>query len=99
MRWAAAFILVLGFALAAPAPALAAPPPYYPPIEYVPAARANYDSGRTIAITQIVIHETAGTWFSAVNWFQNPRSRVSPHYLDKTRVGGILTFVADTDRA
>src|SRR5213592_1426521 len=99
MRWAAAFILVLGFALAAPAPALAAPPPYYPPIEYVPAARANYDSGRTMAITQIVIHETDGTWFSAVNWFQNPRSRVSAHYLVKAWGGGILQFVAEADTA
>src|SRR5437879_13029842 len=89
MRWPAAFILLLGFALAAPAPALAAPPPYYPPIEYVPAARANYDVGRTMAITQIVIHETDGTWFSAVNWFQNPRSRVSAHYLVKAWGGGI----------
>src|SRR5438874_1604788 len=92
MRWAAAFILVLGFALAAPAPALAAPPPYYPPIEYVPAARANYDSGRTMAITQIVIHETDGTWFSAVNWFQNPRSRVSAHYLVKAWGAALRTI-------
>ena len=99
MRWAAAFILVLGFALAAPVPALAAPPPYYPPIEYVPAARANYDVGRTMAITQIVIHETAGTWFSAINWFQNPRSRVSAHYLVKAWGGGILQFVAESDTA
>src|SRR5437762_8695586 len=99
MRVAVLFILVLGFALASPAPPLAAPPPYYPPIEYVPAARANYDSGRTMAITQIVIHETDGTWFSAVNWFQNPRSRVSAHYLVKAWGGGILQFVAESDTA
>jgi peptidoglycan hydrolase-like protein with peptidoglycan-binding domain len=99
MRWASVFILVLGFALAAPAPALAAPPEYYPPVEYVPAARSNYDVGRTMAITQIVIHETDGTWFSAVNWFQNPRSRVSAHYLVKAWGGGILQFVAEADTA
>src|SRR5207247_4819556 len=99
MRWAAAFILVFGFALAAPAPALAAPLEYYPPIDYVPAARSNYDVGRTMAITQIVIHETGGTWFSAVNWFQNPRSRVSAHYLVKAWGGGILQFVAESDTA
>src|SRR5205809_7572278 len=98
MRWAVLFILVLGFALAAPAPALAAPPPYYPPIEYVPAARANYDSGRTMAITQIVIHETDGTWFSAVNWFQNPRSPVSAHYLVKPWGGGSLQLFAKPAR-
>jgi peptidoglycan hydrolase-like protein with peptidoglycan-binding domain len=99
MRWAAVITLVLGFALAAPAAALAAPPEYYPPIDYVPAARSNYDVGRTMAITQIIIHETSGTWFSAVNWFQNPRSRVSAHYLVKAWGGGILQFVAESDTA
>src|SRR5438093_11259690 len=97
MRWAAAFILVLGFALAAPAPALAAPPPYYTPIEYVPAARANYDVGRTMAITQIVIHETAGTWFSAINWLQHARSRVSAPYVVSAWGGAILQFVAESE--
>jgi len=99
MRWVAVFPLVFAFALVAPAPALAAPPPYYPPIEYVPAAPANYDAGRTMAITQIVIHETDGMWFSAVNWFQNPRSRVSAHYLVRAWGGGILQFVAEADTA
>src|SRR6267143_2906483 len=99
MRWVAAITMVLAFALLAPVPALAAPPPYYPPIDWVPAARSNYDVGRTMAITTIVIHETAGTWFSAVNWFQNPRSRVSSHYLVKAWGGGILQFVAESDTA
>jgi len=36
MRWVAVIPMVLAFALLAPSPALAAPPPYYPPIEYVP---------------------------------------------------------------
>ena len=99
MRWVAAITMAVAFALAAPAPALAAPPEYYPPIDYVPAARSNYDVGRTMAITQIVIHETGGTWFSAVNWFQNPRSRVSAHYLVKAWGGGILQFVAESDTA
>src|SRR5207237_8236589 len=83
MRWVAAITMAVAFALAAPAPALAAPPEYYPPIDYVPAARSDYDVGRTMAITQIVIHETAGTWFSAVYLFQNRRSRVSANYLMK----------------
>src|SRR5207249_5272551 len=99
MRWVAAITMAVAFALAAPAPALAAPPEYYPPIDYVPAARSNYDVGRTMAITQIVIHETGGTWFSAVNWFQNPRSRVSAHYLVKAWGGGILQCAPESDTA
>jgi len=91
--------MVLAFALVTPSPALAAPPPYYPPIEYVPASRANYDVGRTAAITTIVIHETDGTWLSATNWFQNRNSRVSAHYLVRAWDGGIMQFVAEGDTA
>ena len=91
--------MVLAFALVAPSPALAAPPPYYPPVEYVPASRANYDVGRTAAITTIVIHETDGTWLSATNWFQNRNSRVSAHYLVRAWDGGIMQFVAEGDTA
>src|SRR2546421_663933 len=99
MRWVVFVALVSPFALAAPAPALAAPAEYPPPIEYVPAARSNYAVGRTMAITQIIIHETGGTWISAINWFQNPRSRVSAHYLVKAWGGGIVQFVAEGDTA
>src|SRR2546423_5315577 len=99
MRWVAVVPMVLAFALLAPSPALAAPPDYYPPIQYVPAARGNYDVGRTAAIRAIVIHETDGTWLSATNWFQNPRSRVSAHYLVRAWDGGIMQFVAEGDTA
>jgi N-acetyl-anhydromuramyl-L-alanine amidase AmpD len=99
MRWVAAIPMVLAFALLAPSPALAAPPPYYPPIQYVPAARSNYDAGRTSAIVAIVIHETDGTWLSATNWFQNRNSHVSSHYLVRAWDGGIMQFVAEGDTA
>ena len=98
MRWVAA-ILGLAFALLAPAQALAAPPPYYPPLDWVPASRSNYDVGRTMAITTIVIHETDGSYISALNWFLNPRSRVSAHYLVRAWGGGITQFVAEGDTA
>ncbi|HEY7625174.1 MAG TPA: N-acetylmuramoyl-L-alanine amidase [Candidatus Limnocylindria bacterium] len=99
MRWVLAIPLALAFALAAASPALAAPPPYYPPITYIPAARANYDVGRTAPIVAIVIHETDGSYTSAVNWFQNPRAQVSAHYLVRAYGGGIIQFVAESDTA
>ena len=99
MRWVAVLPVVLVFALVAPASALAAPPPYYPPLSWIPAARSNYDVGRTQAIRAIVIHETDGSYISAVNWFQNPRSRVSAHYLVRAWGGGITQFVAESDTA
>ena len=99
MRWVAVIPLVLGFALLAPASALAAPPDYYPPIDWIPAARSNYDTGRSMAITAIVIHETDGSYLSALNWFKNPRSHVSSHYLVRAWGGGITQFVAEGDTA
>src|SRR5437868_4846083 len=99
MRWLLSIALVLVFGLAAPARALAAPPDYYPPLNWIPAARSNYDVGRGQAIVAIVIHETDGTYLSAVNWFQNPRSRVSAHYLVRAYGGGITQLVAESDTA
>ena len=99
MRYVLFITLVLGFAVAVPTPVLAAAPAYYPPVEWVPAARSNYDVGRTSPIVAIVIHETDGTWISAVNWFRNPRSRVSAHYLVRAYGGGIYQFVAESDTA
>ena len=99
MRWATAIAMVLGLALVAPAPALAAPPSYYPPLDWIPASASNYDVGRSMPITVIVIHETDGSYFSAINWFQNPRSHVSAHYLVRAWGGGITQFVAESDTA
>ena len=93
MRWFLSIAIVLGFAVAAPARVLAAPPPYYPSVDWIPAARGNYDVGRTQAITTIVIHETDGSFSSATNWFLNPYSHVSSHYLVRARDGGIMQFV------
>jgi N-acetyl-anhydromuramyl-L-alanine amidase AmpD len=78
---------------------LAAPPPYYPPIEWIPAASSNYDTGRSAPILGIVIHQTDGSWTSAIHWFRNPRARVSSHYLVRAWGGGIIQFVAESDTA
>ena len=99
MRWFLSIAIVLGFAVAAPARVLAAPPPYYPSVDWIPAARGNYDVGRSAAITTIVIHETGGSYMSAIHWFQNPASLTSAHYLVKAWDGGIIQFVAESDTA
>src|SRR5438132_1032687 len=91
--------LAFGCLLVGSSPALAAAPSYYPPIDWIPAASSNYDVGRTAAITTIVIHETDGSYTSARNWFTNPRSRVSAHYLIRAWDGAITQFVAETDTA
>jgi N-acetyl-anhydromuramyl-L-alanine amidase AmpD len=91
--------MVLGVALVAPASALAAPPDYYPSMDWIPAERSNFDVGRTAPISAIVIHETDGSYFSAINWFQNPRSRVSAHYIVRAWGGGITQVVSEGDTA
>jgi N-acetyl-anhydromuramyl-L-alanine amidase AmpD len=96
-------ILVAAFAAACvllgSTTALAAPPPYYPAVEWTPAATNNYEVGRSAPIVAIVIHETDGTWTSAINTFRNSRARVSSHYLVRAFDGGILQFVAESDTA
>jgi N-acetyl-anhydromuramyl-L-alanine amidase AmpD len=99
MRWFLSITMALGFTLVAAAPALAEAPPYYPPIEWMAASRSNYDLGRWAPISAIVIHETDGPWTSAVNWFRNPRSRVSAHYIVRAWDGGIVQTVAESDTA
>jgi N-acetyl-anhydromuramyl-L-alanine amidase AmpD len=96
-------ILVAAFAAACSlltsTPALGAPPPYYPAVEWIPAHTNNYEAGRSAQVVAIVIHETDGTWTSAINTFRNPRARVSSHYLVRAFGGGIIQFVAESDTA
>ena len=99
MRWLLSVAIALAFAAMSPARVLAAPPPYYPPVEWIPAARNNYDVGRTQPITAIVIHETGGSYTSAIHWFQNPASLTSSHYLVTAWTGEIIQFVAESDTA
>ncbi len=40
-------------------------------------------------INKIIIHVAQGSWSSAINWFQNPRSRVSAHYVVRSWDGFI----------
>jgi N-acetyl-anhydromuramyl-L-alanine amidase AmpD len=40
-------------------------------------------------INKIVIHVTQGSWSGAINWFQNPNSKVSAHYVVRSSDGFI----------
>ena len=54
----------------------------YPPAHWVPAAGGNFQYGRDYGpLNFIVIHDTEGTYQSAINWFQNPSSGVSAHFV------------------
>jgi hypothetical protein len=52
-----------------------------PAMTFKPAAPGNYSNSRGTTIKHIVIHKVEGSLSSCVNWFQNPSSNVSAHYV------------------
>lgn len=59
---------------------------------YTPANRPG--SNR---IDKIIVHITQGSWSSAVNWFSDPRSGVSAHYVVRSSDGFIGQCVEEKD--
>lgn len=55
--------------------------PDYPVAEAQQAHAMNYAGLFKSEPTMIVLHGTAGPVRAAINWFQNPKSRVSAHYI------------------
>jgi N-acetylmuramoyl-L-alanine amidase len=80
--------------------ALAATPDY-PPATWVPASSANYTpANRThdYPIDMIIIHDTEGSFATAVSIFQNPSRQASAHYV-VSKTGQIDQMVLEHDIA
>ena len=93
-------VVTLGSLALSSAPAFADAPSDYPPLQWIPAVASNYDIGRGgQRITAIVIHETDGPFFSAINWFRDPRSKTSAHYLVGAWDGTIAQVVTESNTA
>src|SRR2546426_4934528 len=93
-------IASVGLLFVAARPAAAAPPPWYPPLRWLPAASANYTPGRGgTAIGTIVIHATEGPYDGALSWFQDPHASSSAHYVIRASDGEITQMVAEADTA
>ena len=72
----------------------------YPPALWVPASPNNYTIGRPYPpLDTIVIHDTEGSYASAIAWFQNPNSRVSAHYVIRSSDGQITQMVREANTA
>jgi N-acetyl-anhydromuramyl-L-alanine amidase AmpD len=100
MRFLVVAIVSVGLSLAAARPAVAAPPDWYPPVRWLPAASANFSAGRAgAAINTIVIHATDGRYAGTLSWFRDPRARVSAHYVIRASDGEITQMVAEADTA
>jgi len=92
-------VIVCGLVVAAPA-AEAAPPPWYPPLQWYPASPDNYTVGRGgTAIRYIVIHSTDGRYGGTLSWFRDPASHLSSHYVIRASDGEITQAVPEADTA
>jgi N-acetyl-anhydromuramyl-L-alanine amidase AmpD len=81
-------------------PADAASPSWYPALRWVPAASANFEVGRAgNRIAYIVIHATDGRYAGSLAWFQDPRARLSSHYVIRASDGEIAQAVTEADTA
>ena len=100
MRVVFVAVLSAGLLLAAAWPSAAAPPPWYPPLRWLPAATENYSPGRAgAAVGTIVIHATEGRYAGAISWFRLPGARLSAHYVIRAADGEITQLVAESDTA
>jgi LysM repeat protein len=63
-----------------------------------PANPGNFTAGRSAKIDMIVIHKAEGSASSCWNWFQNPASQVSAHYVVDDN-GAVTQMVPDADTA
>lgn len=59
----------------------------------------NYNASPTITPTLIVIHWTAGSYTSAVNWFQMKQAQASAHFVVSKDGSQITQMVALNNRA
>ena len=85
---------------ALPAPPAAPNSDDYPPALWVPAYAGNYTVGRPYPpLNTIIIHDTEGSYASAISWFQNPASQVSAHYVIRSVDGQITQMVRDANTA
>jgi hypothetical protein len=74
----------------------------YGPALWAPADPGNYTvSSRVSAfpINYVVIHTTQGSYAGTINWFQNPASNVSSHYVIRSSDGQITQMVREKDIA
>jgi N-acetyl-anhydromuramyl-L-alanine amidase AmpD len=72
----------------------------YPPALWVPANPNNYLAGRPYPpLNTIIIHDTEGSYASAISWFQNPSSGVSTHYIIRSSDGQVTQAVRNADTA
>lgn len=69
----------------------------YAPAHWIPAPLGNYAVGRPAGITNIIIHDTEGSYQSAIDRFADPTQGVSAHYTIRSADGDITQMVHEAD--
>jgi hypothetical protein len=72
----------------------------YPGALWTPANGSNYQVGRPYPpIDTLIIHDTEGSYASAISWFQNPSAGASAHYVIRSSDGQITQMVREANTA
>ena len=72
----------------------------YPPIQFIPAASANFSVGRAGGTVKfVVIHDMEGTQAGSIAVFQNPARQASAHYLLRASDGHLVQMVNEANNA
>ena len=89
IRAAAATSAVLFAVLATAAPA-GPPAADYPQAHWLAASTSNYSrANRPLSgpINMVVVHATEGSYAGTLQWFRNPASHATTHYVIRSRTG------------
>ncbi|MCB9234335.1 MAG: N-acetylmuramoyl-L-alanine amidase [Bacteroidia bacterium] len=73
--------------------------PDYAPALWDPAPTCNYSSRNGTSISAVTIHDTEGSYASAISWFKNCNSSVSAHYVIRSWDGQVTQMVLEQDKA
>jgi N-acetyl-anhydromuramyl-L-alanine amidase AmpD len=102
MRRAAAAASVAAFAVLATAAPAGPPLADYPQAHWLPASTSNYTrANRPLSnpIDMVVIHVTEGSYAGTLQWFRNPRSHATAHYVIRSSDGDVTQMVREKDEA
>ncbi len=69
----------------------------YGPAHWAAAPLGNYGTGRAGAIDMVIIHDTEGSYISAIDRFLDPSQGVSAHYTFRSSDGDVTQCVHEAD--
>ena len=101
IRAAGAAFAVLFVVLATAAPA-SPPAADYPQAHWLAASSSNYSrANRPLSgpINMVVVHATEGSYSGTLQWFRNPRSHATAHYVVRSSDGDVTQMVREKDEA